>query len=94
MITKECCEKIIDTLHREEINEVFKGCKSYEEMAVLLNREGVEITAEDMQEFVQIMMNEATGELSDEELEQVAGGCFLCDWAKSIANYIERKYYD
>ena len=56
-----------------EILEKLKAAKSAEELIEMAKANGAEITAEDAQKlFSQI----SGGELSDEDLEEIAGGRF------------------
>ena len=68
-------------------NEIFaklKAAKSAEELVEIAKANGAEITAENAQKlFSQI----SGGELSDEDLEKIAGGLYLYDHLRG--KYVE-----
>lgn len=51
-----------------------KECKSVEELLNLAKENGVELTEEQAKEYF-AKMNPSNGELADDELDNVAGGC-------------------
>lgn len=73
-------EKIIEILSNQELWNKFAGCTSKEEAAALLAQNGVEASVEEIREAVMQMVEKKpefvgqNGELSDEDMEQVAGG--------------------
>ena len=69
-------KKWYETLTDEQ-KERAKVCKTPEELTALLGELGVELPEE-------LRRAAADSELSDEELEDVAGGQSLYDWLKSI----------
>ncbi len=57
----------------EELLEKAKQAKTPEELAALAKENGQELTAEEAKAYF-AMLNPKTGELSDDELDDVAGG--------------------
>ncbi len=51
-----------------------KACKTEEELLSLAKDNGIEMTEEQAKEYF-AKLNPANGELSDEELDNVSGGC-------------------
>jgi len=67
-------EKMKALLSSEEFAGKAKECKTAEELAMLFNENGVEITAEELKALAEKIMASAEGELSDDALEDVSGG--------------------
>ena len=65
----------------EEILAKAKQAKSVEELLTLAKESDVEITTEQAQEIF-VRLNQKSGELSDDELNNVAGGSCDGDHAK------------
>ena len=57
---------------KEDIIVKAKSCKSVEELIALAKENGAEITSEQAEEYFKSMHN--SGEISDEELDNVTGG--------------------
>ena len=57
----------------QELLEKLKAAKSVEELVEIAKAEGVEIPADKAEELFAKL--NAEGELSDEDLEEIAGGC-------------------
>lgn len=56
-----------------EVFEKAKSCKSEEELASLAKKEGFEMSEEEIKETFETLNKK--GELSDDELDKVSGGC-------------------
>ena len=73
-------EKFIELLHHESFSLEFSNCASLEAMKELLERNGVDFTMDEMKAIligagtIFQKVEENNGELSEEDLEQVAGG--------------------
>lgn len=79
-------QKLYDLTKDKDFAEKLSKCTSKEEMWALFAQQGVEFTPEEQASFINMALNlkeksENGGELSEEELEQVAGGF---DWLTSI----------
>ena len=59
-----------------ELLEKAKAAKSAEELIALAKENGAEITAEEAHAYF-AKLNSQSDELSDDELDQVAGGCYV-----------------
>ena len=68
----------------KEMIEKAKAAKSAEELLELAKAEGIELTAEQAAKaFTEL---NKSGELSDEELENAAGGGSFCDYMGTYLN--------
>ena len=73
-------EKFMELLHTETFSKEFMNCASAEAVKELLDRNGVDFTMDDINDMMAAMgstmikLEENNGELSEEDLEQVAGG--------------------
>ena len=68
----------------KEMIEKSKAAKSAEELLELAKAEGIELTAEQAAKaFTEL---NKSGELSDEELENAAGGGSFCDYMGTYLN--------
>lgn len=80
--TFEIKEYVMDEAKIKELfkNEVFVNdlfeSKTYEEAQAKLADNGVELSVEDIKKLVELIKKKQAGELSDAELESVAGGLF------------------
>ena len=75
----------------KELLEKAKTAKSAEELLELAKAENIELTAEQAKEYFATI--HASGELSDEELDNVAGGCSPPDPPKyNIGDYVQYYY--
>ena len=97
-LTKESIEKLTKTLVSDEFTEKLGECKTYEEVATVLNGMGVEITADELVAFLKSVDETEPAEdgaLSEAELENVAGGWIIRDWIEKKINAIGDKigYY-
>lgn len=75
----------------KELLEKAKTAKSAEELSELAKAENIEISAEQAAKAFAELNN--TGELSDEELDNVAGGCSPSDPPKYNVGDCVRYYY-
>ena len=73
-------EKFMELLHTETFNKELMNCTSAEAVKELLDRNGVDFTMEEIDAILitvgntLIKLEENDGELTEEDLEQVAGG--------------------
>jgi hypothetical protein len=73
-------EKFIELMKHESFVREFSNCTSFEAAKELLERNGVDMPMEELQNIltaaanILIKLEENNGELTDEDLEQVAGG--------------------
>lgn len=73
-------EKFLDLLHNEAFRADFMNCASAEAVKELLDRNGIPFTMEDVDAMLMAMgttlqkLDENNGELTEEDLEQIAGG--------------------
>ncbi len=81
-------------MNEQEINELFSdeqfvkelfALETPEEIQAVLTNKDIDITIEDISELKELLTKKEAGELSDEELEDVAGGNILrrfrhCPW--------------
>ena len=73
-------EKFIELMKHESFAREFANCTSFEAAKELLERNGVDMPMEELQSIltaaanILIKLEENNGELTDEDLEQVAGG--------------------
>ncbi len=65
-------------MNTEKLAKQLESCKSNEDTLKVLAENGIEITAEEMNEVMnQLQPQETTGELDENALEDVAGGILL-----------------
>lgn len=79
----------------KEMIEKATSAKSAEELAEMAKAEGVELTTEEAEKYFAELSK--TGELSDEELDNVSGGgCFGPDYKYEIGDWVivDRSYND
>ena len=72
MNKQEMIEKVQALMQDEQFKEKLSQAEDLEAMAALFRNEGFEITGEDLKAAVE----QQDGELSEENLENVAGGAF------------------
>ncbi|WHH58768.1 Nif11-like leader peptide family RiPP precursor [Petroclostridium sp. X23] len=72
MTIKEVMEKNDRTL----INKM-RSCKTIEEFKMVAEENGIEVTEEEMKRISGTLRNHMGGELSDDDLDRVAGGALL-----------------
>ena len=80
---KERLEQIQD---KERFAEAIKGAKSAEEMIEVLNSFGIETNVEEVENELFSILNEEAGELDENKLDEVAGGCNCGGW-------LQHKFY-
>ena len=71
----------------EEQMKKFSEAKSVEEVLALAKEEGVEISEEEIRKYynaTRIAARDGEGELSDDELDNVAGGIYACNDGRLI----------
>jgi len=74
----EMQEKIEGLLKDEEFCKKFFALKTAEEMSDELAKHDIDATPEDLRRVKALLKKKADGELSDAELEGVAGGFVMC----------------
>ena len=77
----------------QEMFEKAKGAKSPQELLELAKAEGIELTEEAAKEIF-AKLHPESGELSDEEMEKIAGGMADAEWWKvpnSVKNWKEQE---
>jgi len=70
-------EMIENLLNSETFMEAASGIQTLEQLQKLFAQNGVELTMEELKALTASAGAEANGELSDEELDNVAGGGFI-----------------
>ena len=73
----------------EEQMKKFSEAKSVEEVLALAKEEGVEINEEEIRKYynaTRIPARDGEGELSDDELDNVAGGIYACNDGRLIVS--------
>ena len=73
MSREELTEKVNELLENPQFVEALTETKSREDMARVLGEFGVKVTAEELDDILASVP--ASGELSEEDLEAVSGGC-------------------
>lgn len=68
-------ERIKELFSNEEYVKGLFELGSYEAASAKLKEDDVDISAADLRKGVELLKKKNSGELSDEELESVAGGC-------------------
>ena len=77
--------------YSKELIEKAKTAKTAEELLAMAKAENIEMTAEEAAKYFAELHK--TGELSDEELDNVAGGCSPSDPPKyNIGDYVQYYY--
>ena len=73
-------------MNEEMLKKLAGGVKSPEEVLAIAKEYGKEITLEQAQELFDKLKASATGELSDDDVEAVAGGLFegFLEWVGSL----------
>ena len=89
MSREELKEKLNELLEDPQFVDALSTTKSAEDMARLLGEYGVNVTAEELEGLVASVP--ATGELSEEDLEAVAGGCAY--WINLLAVMLGISFY-
>lgn len=76
---------------KEKFTEAVKNVKSAEEMIEVLNSFGIETTVEEVEnEFYPLLKGE-NGELDEDSLDSVAGGCNCGGWLQHAFYQVARK---
>ena len=84
-------EKLMELLHHDSFREELMNCASAEAVKELLDRNGIDFSMEEIDAMMiavgstLIKLEENNGELSEEDLEQVAGGWSWGGFFKGIA---------
>jgi len=72
----ETQEKLQELFNDEKFKNKFFSLKSAEEMSDELAKHEIDISAEELRKIYSLAKKKEAGELSDEELENVAGGFY------------------
>ena len=70
-------EKLMDT---QDFMEAASACNTLEDLQKLLAEQGLELTVEELTALIAPVAVGADGELSEEALDNVAGGGRFIDW--------------
>jgi len=92
-MTKELFVKIGDALASKELEAKLNSCNSEDEILSLLKENNVDITPDELKEFLSMAkkcMNDSE-ELDDDELENVAGGG-LFTWIRNTINQVKNDW--
>ena len=79
-------EKIKMIKEKETFADAVKNVKSAEEMIDVLNSFGIELTVEEIENEFYPLLKEENGELDENSLDSVAGGCNCGGW-------LQHKFY-
>ena len=71
---------------KEKFAEAVKNAKSADEMIEVLNSFGIETTVEEVENESYSIFKEKTGELDENNLDEVSGGCNCGGW-------LQHKFY-
>lgn len=64
-------------MDNEKLAKELEACQSNEEILKVLADNGINVTAEEMDEFVKKLRTQENGELGEDALEDVAGGLMI-----------------
>ena len=68
-------EEIAKIIEEKDLAQKLNACETAEDALAVLKEAGAEVTPEELEAFYNLLRGEApTGELSDDDLENVAGG--------------------
>ena len=93
-MTKETFEKMTRVMASDEFQVKFDSCESTESLLSLLKEFDVQITAEELQTYLESVSDSAPGEdaLDDDALEMVSGGGIIWNWIKKQIKAIKDKF--
>lgn len=93
-MTKEVFEKLTRVMASDDFTARFESCVSMEDLLVLLKQYDVEITAEELENYLGNIHGPTgeDGELSEDDLEMVSGGGALWNWIKGQVKSIRSKF--
>ena len=91
MSTERAVEFIAETAQNSSLQERLQQVKTPEDILQIAREQGYEFTAEEMNLATQAVEEVASGELSDEELESVAGGFGIPSFS-SIVKFGKKAY--
>ena len=96
-MSKENLIKLMEaTAEDEELKRQWQSASSYEEVKNLARQQGFDLgdlSAEEAKRTIGVVTGEITEELSDEELEMVAGGITYDDKASQPASVMTHPYF-
>ncbi len=79
MYTKEVCSRIEEMLENEEIVKRLAEASSNAEFKAVFQEAGVQLEDSEVNTIMEQLKAYKTGDtLTEEQLEAVSGGCFLC----------------
>ena len=85
MTMEEKNAKLVELVNNEQILSQIIASGSKDAMKSVFAQYGLDLTAEEIDAFVQMMNRSEDGELSMEEMENVAGGAIDALWVFSMA---------
>lgn len=92
-MTKETFEKLTRVLASDEFEGKFDACVSTAELLALLKEYDVQITADELQTYLDSVSGPVSGEddLDDDALEMVSGGGAIWNWIRGQVKGIKSK---
>jgi len=93
-MTKETFEKMTQVMASDEFEAKFDACESTEALLALLKEFDVQVTAEELQTYLDSVGDSASGDddLDDDALEMVSGGGAIWNWIKRQVKEIKNKF--
>jgi predicted ribosomally synthesized peptide with nif11-like leader len=89
MNQNEMQKQIKKLLETPEFSDKLSQCETYDEIATLFSNEGIEVTGDELESaMAQVSAQSENGELSEESMEQVAGGFLSVASAALIATIV------
>ena len=80
-------EKLKELLKDPSFQEAVSKATSAEDVSALLAQHGIQIPPEE----ISAALAQSEGELNEDELDEVAGGCVVCRWIYAlVANILYR----
>ena len=76
--------KIKELENNKEFMDKIAGMDSLADVAKAFNEEGVEVTEDELKK-VQELYDRNGGELNEEQLDGISGGCFICEFFKWLS---------
>jgi predicted ribosomally synthesized peptide with nif11-like leader len=78
MNQNEMQKKIEELLANAEFADKLAQCETCDEIAALFGTEGIEVSSEELENaMAQVPALNENGEISEDDLEHVSGGCFI-----------------
>ena len=91
-LTQEYVEKLVKLLISPEFEELTNTAHSNDELVSYINEHGINITANELEEFLNSIDDKTENDvLSEEDLELVSGGGAITNWFKKQINKLKEK---